>query len=725
MKTPLASAPLDPPGRWEKAVLALLVLVPAVFTAVAVWPELSVPIPSLNDDAFHYVLIQRASEALASGENPFDHWVPELDLGFPQLLYYQHLPHLTIVALHRLLLKRVDLLTVFNLVRYLLLVGFPLTVYWSMRRLGFSVVAGAVGAAAATLLSSNSRYGFDYDSYVWRAWGLYTQLWAMHLGFIALACLDRLLQSGKGYIAAILACSALALSHLLYSYMMVPAALVLLLVGVSRANLRQRIGRLTMTGAIVAVISAYFWLPFLRFKAYLGTSPYEFAWKYDSFGAGPVFTWLADGDLLDYGRLPVLTLLLALGIVAAVRTRSRPARLAVVLFVVWLALFCGRPAWGPLANLLPMHERLHFHRFIGGVHLAAILLIGLGGEWLWRQLAPLREWSRALAGGLVLMVLLLPALEERRQYYAINTQWMEETSQALARDADARAILATLAGLPPGRVYVGRRDNWGKDVKLGYLPMFALLTFHRVVAISPYESFSLNADLIWHFEEDNPAHYDLFDVRYVVAPRSRAMPGFLRSIEETPRYVLYHAETSGYARFAAVSPVAGVGSQPTLFSWNRKWMASTDPETGRFLRYDYPGGSGESGAAAAGPGSSPGQAGCTGGEIVEKRVLPAQIDLEVTCPETSTVVLKVTYHPNWRITVDGREGRPFMVSPSFIGFAVPAGRHQVSAQYRSTALKSGLLLLGGCTLLAVILFRRRLFRLEAIISSALRPGRRM
>jgi len=173
------SAPAAPPGRLAGTILLLLVLVPAVFNAVALWPELSVPIPSLNDDTFHYLLIQRASEALASGENPFDHWAPELDLGFPQLLYYQHLPHLTVVALHRLLLKRVDLLTLFNLVRYLLLVGFPLTVYWSMRRLGFSVVAGAVAAAVATLLSSNGRYGFDYDSYLWRSVGLYTQLWAI------------------------------------------------------------------------------------------------------------------------------------------------------------------------------------------------------------------------------------------------------------------------------------------------------------------------------------------------------------------------------------------------------------------------------------------------------------------------------------------------------------------------------------------------------------------
>ncbi len=117
-------APGDSLGRSTRAVFLLLVLIPCAFNAVMLLPELFVPIPSLNDDAFHFVLIQRGSEALANGENPFDHWAPELDVGFAQFLHYQHLPHLAVILLHRLLLKQVDLLTVFNMVRYVLLVCF-------------------------------------------------------------------------------------------------------------------------------------------------------------------------------------------------------------------------------------------------------------------------------------------------------------------------------------------------------------------------------------------------------------------------------------------------------------------------------------------------------------------------------------------------------------------------------------------------------------------------
>lgn len=701
----------DSSSRWATAVLLLLVLIPSAFNAIALLPELRLGVPSLNDDAFHYLLIQRASQALESGDNPFDHWGPELDLGFPQFLYYQHLPHLIVVLLHRLLLKQVDLFTIFNLVRYLLLLGFPLTVYWSMRRLGFSVLAGAVSAAAATLLSSNNRSGFEYDSYVWRGFGLYTQLWAMHLFFITLACLHRVVERGTGYAAAVVIGSSLVLTHLIYAYMMALMALVLFVNGLNQANARRRAARLAILAVLVALITAYFWLPFLLFKAYLNASPYLERWKYDSFGAKDVLTWLVNGDLLDYGRLPVLTVLLALGVASALFARARLAHLTLGLLLFSLVLFFGRPSLGRLAELLPMHEGLQFVRFIAGVHLAAIFLIGLGGEWIWQRLARLSEHSHAVAAGLLLLLLMTPALRERWEYYLLNTQWMERTKRALDTDQDARAILAALADLPPGRTYAGLPNNWGQEMKLGDLHFYDLLTFHRIVATSPqHASFSLNADLVWDFDERRPTHYNLFNLKYVVAPSGLVMPAFLRRIKETQRYILYQAETSGYAQFASISGLKRVSAQSGLFSENRSWLASDEPGAGRFIHYDHPPGSDGSGGSTT--------AGCPGGgTISEEQVLPSHIELRVECPTASAFVLKVTYHPNWRVAIDGQQQRPFMLSPSFIGIDVPAGRHQVRAEYHSPWYKTALLLLGVCALIATIWFRRHLTRLDALVSS--------
>lgn len=708
---PDGRASADPRGRWAATVLFLLVLIPTIFNAIALFPELRLPVPNLNDDAIHYLFVQRASEALASGENPFDHWLPEVELGFPQFFYYQHLPHLAVVFLHLLLFKQADLVTLFNLVRYLLLIGFPLTVYWSMRRLEFSVVAGAVAAAASTLFSSSVGYGFEYGSYIWRGHGMYTQLWAMHLSFITLACLYRVLERGTGYLGAIIGWSMLVLSHFVYSYIMALGALVLFFNGLTRPNASQRMGRLAVTGAPAAVITSYAWFPFLLQKAYLSVSPYLQRWKYDSFGARDILTWLVNGDLLDRDRLPVLTVLLALGIATALVTRTASGRLALVLFTLWLLLFFGRHTWGKLADLLPMHEGLLFHRFIGGGDLAALLLMGLGGEWLWRQLQPLSARWHPLAAGLILFALMIPALRERQQHYALNAQWMERTKKALDADEDARAILSALTELPPGRTYAGLKANWGKNLSFGDLRFHNLLAFHRIVAVSPlYQGLSLNSDLIWHFDDRNLAHYKLFNVRYVVAPRHLAMPAWLRRVKETPRYILYRMETGGYAEFAAAATVESIKTQSSLFFRNRDWLLSADPAAGRFIRYDYPVGKGApvsiqtSGCASA-------------GTISEEQVLPGSIDFRVECQEGSTLVLKTTYHPNWRVTIDGREQRIFMISPSFIGVDVPAGLHHVRARYRSPAYKTALLLLSACTLLATVCLRRWFARLDAVLSS--------
>ena len=696
-----------------RLVLLIFVLIPIVFNAITLLPELSLPVPNLNDDAAHYLFIQRASEALASGENPFDHYVPENDLGFPQFFYYQHLPHLAVVFLHRLLLKQVDLLTLFNLVRYLLLIGFPLTVYWSMRRLDFSAAAGAVAAAGATLLSSHTGYGLEYGSYIWRGFGMYTQLWAMHLFLVTLACLDRLLQKGEGYIAAIISCSMLFLSHLLYAYMMVVVALILLFLDMNRTNAWPRLARLSITAVYAAAISSYLWLPWLLLKEYMNMSPYLERWKYDSFGAGDILTWLVNGDLLDHGRLPVLTILLALGIASALISRTRRARMSLFLLFIMLIFFLGRATWSRMVDFLPMGKDLHFLRFLGGVHTGAILLFGLGGGWVWQQLALLRKYWRALIFGLVLLVLLFPALQEREKYYSQNTQWMERTEKAVEADEDARNILSVLKDMPPGRTYAGLRANLGKDLKFGDIYFYDLLTFHRVVAVSPsYQGMSFNSDLIWHFDDQNPAHYNLFNVRYVVAPSGLAMPDFLRRIKRTTRYTLYRAETSGYAQFVALKETKKIHSQLDLFSENRSWMLSGEPAEGRFVRYEYPkvNKKVEAKVKAVTPVEK------TGGKINEEKIYPGKIDLKVETPEAAVLVLKVTYHPNWCVTIDGREIQPFMVSSNFIGMEVPAGSHQIRAEYRSPLYKNILLILGACTLLATILFRRWFTRLDELLT---------
>lgn len=702
------------PSRLAPAFLILIVAVPIVFNAVALAPELTA-VPSVNDDAAHWAFVQRADDAISRGENPVDFWFPGLELGFPQFAYYQHLPHLAVVAIHRAL-PGSDLLATFNAVRYLLLVTFPLTVFVSLRVLGLGTSAAAIAAAAASLLSSGSRLGFDYDSYIWRGYGVFTQIFAMHLSLLVLALTHRVLATGRGYAATIAAFAALVLTHILYAYMLALTAGILVLAGLRPQVITVRTVRLAAVGTATAVITAYMSLPAVQTAYYLNDSPFLERYKYDSFGAGPILGWLVTGQLLDAGRPPVLTVLLAIGIAVAVLTRRRLPLLAVAIFVFWLVLYFGRPTLGGLVDLFPLHESLFFHRFIGGVHIAAIILIGVGGGWLWERLGPTGHPGRLVLAAVAAGLLFVPLLLERKAYYDDNAAWLDRTVTAIAADADAQAVLATLGTLPPGRTYAGMPRQWGDQLDFG-LPFRSvklrdLLPYTGLASFGPaYQGPSLNSDLAWYFDERSAAHYAVFGIDTVIAPATIALPSFLVPLRATPLYVLY-AAPGRIARYAGVTERVAVATQRELFERMRAWLIGPGPAAGTVVRFDYH----RPAEPAAAPVTTPG---CPSGTVDVVSTEPSRITLDISCPTVAGFVFAVTYHPNWHVTVDGTELATFMAAPSEVGVTIPAGAHRVIAEYRSTPVKGPLLAVGGVVLLAVIWGDRRLTALDRGLAARL------
>lgn len=672
-----------------------------LFNAVSLWPEVAYPLPNVNDDAEHALFVERAVDAFRAGEDPVDLWVPQLELGFPQFLLYQHGAHVSVALLDVLLPGNIAPRTLFDLVRWLLMVTFPLTVFWSLRRMGVVPFGAAVAGAVASLLSGSHRYGFEYDSYVWRGLGLYTQLFGMHLVFISLATLYDVLTRGRRLFIAAIACAALALTHLIYAYMLALTVVPLVAATLRRGEIRAQLLRLGAVGGLALVLSSYMWLPFLRDSAFLNVSPYLGRDKYDSFGAPMVLGWLVTGDLLDHGRLPVATLLLALGVVAALWTRTRLALMSLGLFVLWLVLYFGRPTLGPIADLLPMSQGLLFHRFVGAVDLFAIVLIGIGAGWLWSVArAADVPWRIGLAAVAVAIVL-LPALAERRGYYADNTTWMVQTRDAIARDPDAAAVLDALARLPAGRAYAGLRSNWGQSLNFG-LTFNSVRVYHelafegRDAVAPPYRGASLNSDLLFDFNDQDLTDYALFNVDYVIAPPAVRLPSRLVPLLTTRTLVLYAAPGGGYVEYAGVGSRVEVPTQTDLFPRMRAWLLSDAPARRDFVRLDFP-------AKGAPPsdGWTPTKRCPNDGALAFENVHPARIESLVECEQPSTLVFKMTYHPNWVVTVDDRPVPTYMVSPSFLAVDLPAGRHFVIAEYRSTPLKAPLLGLGGLTLLAM------------------------
>lgn len=110
-------------------------------------------------------------------------------------------------------------------------------------------------------------------------------------------------------------------------------------------------------------------------------SRWDPAYKVDSYGARMILSELFAGRLLDFGRFPVLSLLIAIGVLTTIfQIRQLTPRRLLLLACVWLALFFGRQTWGYLLIAVGIPSQFHLHRLEVAFESFAILLAGWGLE---------------------------------------------------------------------------------------------------------------------------------------------------------------------------------------------------------------------------------------------------------------------------------------------------------------------------------------------------------
>lgn len=702
------------PLNWERLCLALLAVVPLLITAWQLLPEFTTPVPASNDLALHWQMVQGASREMAHWRNPLDFWMPQIELGYPQFLYYQNLPHLVVAGVHRLLFGLVELRTVFDGTRYLLLVGLPLTVYWSMRRMDFSVRAAAISAAATTLFANRDGYGLEYDGQLWIGRGLFTQLWAEHLSLIAMAGLYRLMRTGRGYAGTIAALAALALSHFIWSYMMAMTGVLLCVLLSTRETWKANLLRLSIVGALAMAIASYMLVPFaMSSGSYLAMFPGIKAAGRDGSGSLLSAMWRL---VIDDERWPILAALVMLGGVAALFMRTRAARLALVGTLVWLLLYQLRPTEVNWLGRVLRYDGHLVYRFIGIADVFALMLIGVGGEWIWRAVvdrrlgrvdegaspvsAAPRSIGALLAATVLLLAVMAPALRDRATFFGRDGRAITATRAALNADPDLTTVLDTIAAQPGGRAYLGLASNGGKQWRIGpLLRAYDVLKDRGLPAVAPlFQGLSLNADMVVSFRDRDPAQYDLLDVRYVALPSGAPVDGFMTPLARTPRYTVYRVATTGIATYGAVVERRAAGSQLELLRGVEAWAKGAGPAARQFIRWDFR----QPSAPLVPTGACPG-----GGRTLSEHADAGIIDLVVECQSASSLVLKTTYHPNWRVTVDGKRAHTYMVSPVFIGLDLPAGQHTIAARYTMATGKWLLLAMGALVLVVVLLVRDR------------------
>ncbi|HVR11102.1 MAG TPA: YfhO family protein [Thermoanaerobaculia bacterium] len=685
-------------SRWRWLVLAATV----AFQGWLLLPELARPVTPLNDDAFHIATALHVREVLQRRPaSALDPWFSYWSLGYPLLHAYQPLAPLVTGALG-CFAPEARFIALYQALKLLLLLAFPLCVYLGARWLELDDAAALGAALVAPLVATDGLFGLDYGSYLWRGTGLYTQLWASCLLPLAIGRSWAALRGRAGALAAAALLALTFLGHAIYGYIAVlslalAAGLLLRSVG-PRTVLRRAAPVLGLAGAMVA----FFVVPMLLDAAAINRSRWEPTWKWDSFGARQVLERLGGGELFDHGRLPVLTALLAAGLVLALRRgAARGERFVGFGFLAWLALYFGRPTWGASLYALGITADVPLHRLIGGVHLFGILLAGLA---LGRGAARLAERRRGAWRWAVLaaaLLLLAPAAGERIRYVHQGLVWLRASEAALTAAApDVAALhrrLAELQEAQPGRIYPGLAARWGGRFKIGEVRVFDLLSLWRLDAVAYlFHAMSLPSDVMVEFDEDRPAAYDALDVRYVVMDSRRTPPPFLQPLASCGRFQVYGGPSSGRIGLGALGFVFA-GRRDEVYGIASAWLESGLPAARVYGEIDLRPGERRglpvlrrwdllpeaSRLAAAPP-----------GEVRDVRRDGDDWTAEVDPGAPAVVVLKETFHPSWRAEVDGKPTPTLQVTPGFVAVAVGGGRHHIAFRYRPSRLKLGLFLLG-------------------------------
>jgi hypothetical protein len=677
------------------------VLASCLFSAVAFRSEWSAHGPDVNDHVFHFAMIQRVAEVWEAGGNPRDPWIPYWGGGFPVLRYYQHLPHVGVVWIHRLLGQGIALRDVFEAVHFAAIVLLPFAYYVGARWLGMARHSAALLALCVPLLAvdGGQRYffGLQPHSFLRLGSGLFSQQIAALFLPLALGALQRASLTGRRYGPALTLLSATWLSHLLLGY----SACLLGVLAVLRSEARgQRLAvarRLAGLYAATFAVTLYLLLPSLLESALLWRSVWEEPVYWDSYGAPFVLRAFATGGLLDGARLPVLTALALGGLLWAAWPggRERGARrFAGLACVVALLLYFGRPTWGAALEILPFSRNLPFHRFICAVQFTALLLAGLCLGELWRRLRWQHTPARAAAALASTLLCLAPAFASTWRLGEASGRFANASAEAFARDGsaltDALAIFAELDAKQAGRGYAGTAWDWGKEYLLAYTPVYMYWFAQDLPAISyMFHTMGINSELEVEFDPTRPDHYALFDVRYHVTHDPERVPAFGRVVTSRPGVIASLVEGPSYFDVVAVDRVfdATLHTRRALLALSRRFIASHWHAARRFAhirwRADEPRregeleiGSGEPFADEALRGWQPprGRVVASSGRHDDFR---AQVELE----EPAALLLRVTYHPDWEARVDGRRVETLMLSPSYLGIPVEAGSHQVEVRW--------------------------------------------
>lgn len=684
----------------------MLVGLAVVFGLIVLWPERA-DVWYLNDASIHRSMVRWASDRMRDGHLPFDGWYPYLSLGASRFHHYQSLPHIATGTLSLAFGEGV-----FRWSLYLLLATWPVAVYAGGRMMGLGRWPAAAAAAISPLIASAPGLGYEWSSYVWRGSGTWAQLWGMWALPFAWGSSWRAIATGRRVWLAALILGVTICLHLLTGYLAM-CSLAVFVVVMPREILRRLVRAVAVALGALAV-AAWMLVPLLTDAGWTVNDEFSRGtYFYDSFGAGKILGWLVRGELFDQGRLPVVSVLLAVGVVfTTIQARRKEApRVILGVGLLSLVLFFGRSTLGPVMDLLPGGQELFLRRFISGVHLAGIYVAGIGAVYLFSLIVDVlrrREGTRRIALAVAIfagLVVLMPAGLERVGYERQGGVWIDEQLAQQATDGVGfEALVDRTRSLGPGRVFAGIRRGTRPSYRIGQVPGFAASLNLQADAIGfTRPTWSLMSPSEYRFQIDNPTHPPLFGVRYVIQPKGDEVAG-AELVATSGRHALWMFPDTDYlAVVDTIAPIAAdrlnIGTQMASV------LDSGLPGRGFLPTVAFGGRPGAVPTLGRNelPSSSP-------GEVLESFAGPSDgvFGGTVRAERNAVVLVKASFDPRWTAFVDGEEVPTQVVAPGMLGVPIAAGEHEVYVVYESYPWYPPLFALGIAVVVAMWLVERLL-----------------
>jgi hypothetical protein len=664
--------------------------------------SLTLPVTYLDDSSVHGQMVRFATAQWQAGRLPLTTWFPFLGEGSPQFLHYQSLPAMIAGAIG--LITGPDVAFRWSL--YLLLACWPISVYWSARLFGAGRGPAAASAAMAPFLVSTPGVGYEHGAYVWSGFGVWTQLWAMWTLPLAWGMSSRAIRDGRGYLRAVFFTALTTALHFETGYLALSVLIAWPFVAGKPLLIRARRAVTLLVGSLLA--SAWVVVPLLSQSKWASVNQVlQGTTEVNGYGAHQVLVWLFDGQMLDRGRVPVITVFAAVGFGLAwmTWTSNQDGRALVVALGLSLLFAFGRTTFGPLIDIVPGSKDLFFRRFMIGVQLSCLLLAGRGAGWLaswcvgvWEgRVSRWPSWVSPVLVFAAAVGVLAPAWIEldrndSQDGLAITDQRAADSTQG----AQLNRLIAVIKQRGAGRTYAGMPSNWGESFLVGQVQVFKYLESRDLDVVGyTLRTASLMTNPEYYFGELDPSDYRLFAVRYLIIPADKAPPVHATLVTNAGHYALWMIDTNGYIQTGEI--VGQLAANRTDVGTNSIPLLKSDlAAKGAYLSVKW--------GSSAQNGQPPTVATSTStGTVSDQQTALSngRASATVHMTRSGVAVLSASYDPGWRATVNGHAVTPEMIAPALVGVEVPAGTDHVVFQYHGYSDYPPLLALAGLTLIGL------------------------